>query len=138
MQLSTNFSLQELTVTQTGLANVPSTIQVNNLRHLCLYLLQPARNFLGLPITVTSGYRSSAVNAAIGGSPFSDHTKGHAADIICMDNARLFAILRQLNFDQLIWNGTNAIKPDFIHVSYRHGSNRKKVLRKVNGEYLPF
>jgi len=137
MKISSNFNLSELTVTNTGLPNVPTVIAESNIKMLVNYLLQPARNFFGLPITVTSGYRSPAVNAAVGGSVTSDHVQGRAVDITSIDNARLFSILQKLNFDQLIWNGTNPSKPDFIHVSYRHGANRKQVLRKVNGKYLP-
>ena len=131
MELSANFTLQELTVTQTGIPNKPGPQVINNLKLLVRNVLQPARFALGMPITVTSGYRSPAVNTAVGGSPTSDHPTGRAADITSADNTRLFSILRQMNFDQLIWCGS------FIHVSFRTMGNRRQVMRKKNGKYLP-
>ncbi len=85
MKLSPNFSLEEMTFSETAarrnLANVPNAQAVDNLRQLCTLVLEPLRERLGQPIIVTSGYRSSAVNAAVGGVPHSDHIQGCAADI---------------------------------------------------------
>ncbi len=85
MQLSKNFTLAEMIVSQTaarrGLNNKPGQREITHLRHLCATVLQPLRDNLGRPIMVTSGYRSPAVNAAVGGSATSDHCHGLAADI---------------------------------------------------------
>lgn len=85
MQLSKNFTLAEMIVSQTaarrGIPNTPSQQEINNLRHLCQTVLQPLRDKIGKPIVVTSGFRAPAVNAAVGGSSTSDHRFGLAADI---------------------------------------------------------
>lgn len=73
MRLSKNFTLAELTATDTGLNNQPTTSDVETLRLFCEKVLQPLRFSLGAPITVTSGYRSPAVNRAVGGAEYSDH-----------------------------------------------------------------
>lgn len=84
-QLTPNFTLSELTVSQTaarrGLNNTPGPVQTSNLKLLCVNALQPLRDKLGRPVIVTSGYRSPAVNTAIGGARNSAHMSGLAADI---------------------------------------------------------
>jgi hypothetical protein len=94
-----------------------------NLQALVEHDLDPARERLGMPITVNSGYRCPAHNKAVGGVKNSQHLKGEAADITCADNKRLAEIIEQLgNFDQLI------VYPTFLHVSYkRQGVNRKSI-----------
>ncbi len=73
-----------------------------NLVLLTERVLDPARERLGMPIIVNSGYRCRALNKAVGGSPTSQHLSGEAADISCLDNNRLLQILKELPFDQLI------------------------------------
>ncbi len=86
MRLSQHFELDELTrsdvAARCDLDNEPTPREVDNLRRLCLYVLEPIRNALGRPVFVSSGYRSIAVNAAVGGSKTSDHMQGLAADIV--------------------------------------------------------
>ena len=84
--LSAHFALDEMTVSQTAarldLDNTPDEKQTDNLRRLCATLEQ-VRSVLGKPVTVSSGFRSPAVNQAVGGVPTSEHCDGRAADIIC-------------------------------------------------------
>lgn len=83
--LTEHFTLEELTISQEaarrGISNEPSAEQIGNLRGLCVYVLEPLRVALGRPVIVSSGYRSPAVNALVGGSATSEHMKGLAADI---------------------------------------------------------
>ena len=81
---STLFSLEELTTTNTGLSNVPGTTARANLERLANQVLEPLRERFG-PILITSGYRSPAVNAAVGGVSNSDHLNGTAADLYAQD-----------------------------------------------------
>ena len=87
MQLSPNFSLAELTASETaerhGIDNTPTPEIIENLRHLAA-TLQEVRTLLGnKPIHINSGYRSIEVNAKLGSKPTSDHCKGLASDFIC-------------------------------------------------------
>lgn len=97
-----------------------------NVRVLVANVLDQAREKLGIPIMVNSGYRCPKHNALVGGVANSQHMKGEAADIRCADNKLLAEIIEQKgNFDQLI------IYPTFLHVSYkRHGNNRKQIIIK--------
>ena len=85
---------------------------------------------LGKPIGVNSGYRSPALNAAVGGAAASQHMKGEAADITTgsvADNLRLFERIAAsaIPFDQLI----DENRGRWIHISYRaDGKNRRQVL----------
>ena len=88
MQLSKNFTLEELvTTSKPALLNINreaaanSEIVLHNLKELAVKVLQPIRDFYGKPIKVTSGYRSKALNIAVGGSQTSQHSHGEAADI---------------------------------------------------------
>jgi hypothetical protein len=95
-------------------------------------VLDPAREKLGAPITVNSGFRCPLHNQTVGGVANSQHVRGEAADLTCKDNQRLAKIIvEQGKFDQLI------VYPGFVHVSYkRQGGNRHEVLKKVGNGYL--
>ena len=108
-KLSANFSLNELTKSETalrhGLDNTPPQEVVDNLRTLCENVLQPVREGYGVAVKVNSGYRAPEVNAAVGGSKTSDHCKGQAADIEIpgVPNAELAEWIKDnLDFTQLI------------------------------------
>ena len=130
MKITKNFTLSELTTTSTGITNSPNRQQVGALIRLCGKVLQPARDIYGAAIHVNSGYRSNAVNKAVGGVRNSQHQLGEAADITVHSrkgNKKLFEIIRDnLSFDQLI----NERDFSWIHVSYKsEEENRKQVLR---------
>ena len=133
MKLSENFTLAELTDTDTGIANNPSQGEINNLKLLVQKVLQPVRDKFGV-INVTSGFRSPEVNSApsVKGSATSDHLYGRAADIQCEDMAAVFNYIRKkLPFKQLIWEfGTDA-QPKWIHVAYDVNNNKGEVLKAI-------
>lgn len=90
-----NFTLKEMTKTDTGLPNeIPSFEVAFNLYDTACFL-QKLRNLIGMPIVVTSGYRSEAVNKAVGGAKNSAHLRGGAADIRCADNEKLLKIIKE-------------------------------------------
>ena len=80
-KLTPYFTLEELTTTKTGISNIPNDNDINQLRNLCRDILEPLREKLGCPLLVDSGFRSQAVNEAVGGVPTSQHLLGQAADI---------------------------------------------------------
>ena len=84
MKLSPNFTLAEMTASQTaerrGLDNTPNATAIANLTRVAA-LLEQVRALIGKPIIVTSGYRSPEVNLAIGSTNKSQHPLGCAADI---------------------------------------------------------
>ena len=84
MQLTANFSLDEITKSQTalrkGINNMPDPIHWHNLHGLCHNILQPVREHFGRPVTVSRGFRSVELCLAIGSSSASQHAKGQAAD----------------------------------------------------------
>jgi len=130
MQLSKNFTLQELTSTSIHLPNVPTKVEIARLQALVTHILQPLRDLYGHQICVNSGFRSAAVNSAIGGAPNSQHCTGEAADLDAADNAAIFQLIRQhLPYDQLIWESGDDHQPAWVHVSFRAEHNRKEVLR---------
>lgn len=79
-KLTKSFTLEELCVTSTGLPNIPDDTAKEKLLYLATFVLQPIRDKFG-PVVVSSGYRSGAVNSAIGGVKTSQHCFGEAADI---------------------------------------------------------
>ena len=84
-RLTPHFSLEELTRSMTarkrGIPNEPDQAALQSLTILATEVLEPLRIHLGVPILVTSGYRSPELNEAIGGSKRSMHCYGAAADI---------------------------------------------------------
>lgn len=95
-----------------------------NIEALVCEVLDPAREKLGMPIIVNSGYRCAKHNREVGGVANSQHMRGEAADIRCSDNQKLRQIIIDSGrFDQLI------TYPTFIHVSWKKsGQERRRVL----------
>lgn len=111
-----------------GIDNTPSPEAVVRLEALIENLLDPLRKLWGGPVGVNSGYRSQALNRAVGGAPHSQHIKGEAADITVGSrdaNRKLFEIILKsgLQFDQLIDESGYS----WLHVSWT-ASPRRQVL----------
>ena len=150
MNLSANFSLHELTKSETalrmGFDNSPDDEATENLRLLCEKVLQPVRDHFGKGVKVNSAYRSPESNAAVGGSKTSDHCKGMAADIEIpgVANAELAQwIMDNLDYTQLILEFYTPGIPDsgWCHISYDAANlkNQELTATKVAGKttYLP-
>lgn len=122
------FSFIEMIRTDTGIENIPNWEQITNLQALIKHVLNPVRELHGKPIYVTSGYRSPAVNKAVGGVKSSQHLKGEAADITTLsveENRKVFELIKKHTFfDQLILEN----KGKWIHVSFVYGKNRLQVI----------
>ena len=141
MQLSTHFDLSEFTKSSTAQArhidNTPNSVQIENLRFLCTQVLEPLREKLGT-IVISSGFRSPALNNAVGGVKNSQHMTGEACDIHLPSTAvgqQYFGFLKTLPvFDQLIWERSNPRSSTYwIHVSVRrNGNNRRQVIPLLN------
>ena len=145
MKLTENFSLNELTKSQTaerkGIDNTPSAEHQENLKSLCEMVLQPIRDHFGQVVSVSSGYRSPELCVAIGSSTQSQHAKGQASDfeIFGISNKELADYIDQnLDYDQLIleyWKGEDEPNSGWVHCSFNTQGNRKQYLRayKENG-----
>lgn len=110
MKLTDNFYLYEFLRSQTAARHEikmdPPIEVVDNLRRLCVDILQPLRDVIGLSITISSGYRPPELNRLIGGSTTSAHPYGRAADIIIngmtpLDVAKTIRGM-ELPYDQVI------------------------------------
>jgi hypothetical protein len=120
MMLSEHFDLTEFTTSQTasrkGIDNTPPAEVIDHLKKTAAHL-EGVRSLLGRPLLISSGYRSAALNKAVGGVPLSAHTLGWAADFICPAFGSPLAICKALaassiKFDQIIEEGT------WVHISF--------------------
>lgn len=137
MKLSENLSIAEATYSATalrkGIVNKPTVTHLISLKAVANNIFQPCRNHFGKPLRVTSGYRSKALNKAIGGSNNSQHSKGEALDMQSTDgytNRELFMFIKDhLTFDQLIGEfPDNVGEFAWVHCSYKEEGNRGEVL----------
>ena len=157
--LSPHFCLDEFTKSSTamkhGIKNTPPQEAVDNLKALCLGCLEPLRKELGLPVVITSGYRTKALNSMLAhSSERSQHMLGQAADFyvaepkdlnlepgtlnpakptrreLLIKAFRLIILDESIDYDQLI------LYPSFIHVSYvsREHNRRTILLGMRNGK----
>ena len=154
MKLSKNFSLAEMTKSQTasrmGLDNNPSEDEQENLRLLCERVLQPVRDHFNKVLTISSGFRNIILSQKIGSSAKSQHCAGEAADFEIYgtpNNEVSDWIKENLMFDQLILEFWEPGQPNagWIHASYKKeiNSNRKEYLMAIKNpeslqtEYKP-
>lgn len=141
MNLSEHFTLEELTFSQTaarlGIANEPPPRIVENLTFLASRL-EEVRALLKAPMVVSSGYRSPALNDAIGGSLTSQHRYGLAADFVAPRFGSPFEVASalaasSLDFDQLIHEYGR-----WVHISFVRREPRRQTLTIFNpGRYTP-
>ena len=139
VNLSEHFTLAELTKTSVKIDNVPNQEQVENLKRVCGWLEQLRRRWNNLygegddPIVINSGFRSPAVNKAVGGVPTSNHLTGCAVDIRCigMEQAlRYAAILLDISdlnnedFDELLIEQKAHVV--WIHFAVKPTGNRRR------------
>ena len=141
MKLSEHFSLAELTKTNTGIENVPNEAQVENLKRVCRWLERLRRRWNDLygegddPIVINSGFRSAAVNKAVGGAPTSNHLTGCAVDIRVAGLEQLlrYAVIlldisdeSKEDFDELLLERNKAGRY-WLHFAVRPSGNRRRV-----------
>lgn len=139
MKLSEHFSLAEFTASQTatrlGIDNSLPQELYTNARRTCI-LLEEARQILGKPIHINSGYRCPKLNERIGGSQTSAHMQALAADFVCHEFGTPLqicqALIGKIEFDQLIEEGT------WVHVGLAEGPLRNEILtaRFPNGKVV--
>ena len=142
MQLSRNFTLQELIKSDTAIRmdinNNPNSGQIEKLKDLCENILQPVRDHFGR-VKVTSGFRSEKLCLAIKSSINSQHARSEACDFDCIgiDNEALADwIYMNLEFDQLILEFYTPGEPNsgWIHCSYTSDQPRKQFLWAYKSE----
>ena len=142
-RLSQHFTLGELckTSAKTQDSNIPSRVHIENLKRLCGWLEELRRRWNNIygegdaPIIINSGYRSEAVNKAVGGAPNSNHLTGCAVDIHVTGMEQLIRYasilldisdLNNEDFDELLLErsprGTY-----WLHFAVRPTGNRRKV-----------
>lgn len=151
--ISANISYREathsLTAKRERIDNTPSESQLANMKVLAEKIFEQIRTHFGRPINIASFFRCKSLNQVVGGADNSQHMaiKGAAMDIdndnnnqVGPTNKEIFDYVKDnLEFDQLIYEYGDDKNPDWVHVSYNEGKNRKQVLRcKKRGQYIKY
>ena len=140
--ISEKEATKSITALRLGIDNTPDGDTLNNMKIVAEKAFEPLREWVGGAIKINSFYRSSALNEAIGGASdksgrqTSQHCKGQAIDIDDIyghkTNKEMFTwIKNNLDFDTLIWEFGNEDNPDWVHVSYVKGDNKKEILKAI-------
>ena len=142
MKLSDHFSLSELTKSSTaerqGIANDPSEAEIENLILVCDNILEPVRNYYGIPFIPNSGFRCLELNRAIGSSDKSQHTMGKAVDFevpgISNKDVALW-VQENCDYDQLILEFYKEGQPSsgWVHCSYDVDKELRRTARVFDG-----
>jgi hypothetical protein len=150
MKLSQHLSLSEVTRSESakrnGISNMPTEQHIANFKLLAEKVFEPVRVHFGVPIHISSAYRSIELNRVVKGSLTSQHCTGEAIDVDMdgspsgVTNKMVFDYIKDnLEFDQLIWEFGTKENCDWVHVSYEStGKQRNQVLRAVraNGKTI--
>lgn len=113
-----------------GIDNTPSFEVVDNINSLVENILEPLRAAYGKPIIVNSGYRSPALNKAVGGANGSAHMRGDAADIRAADMPGFkkfvldFLDARKIKFDQCILE--KSPRSEWIHIAIKNAYGHQR------------
>lgn len=145
--ISPHVSYAEVTHSSTAkrlsIDNTPNGGQIERIKTTAKKIFEPLREYVGVPIYISSCFRSKTLNEIIGGSRTSQHMTGEAMDLDAdvygrTTNRIIFDFIKDnLEFDQLIYESGNDEEPDWVHVSYTYKyPNRKQVLKatRVNGK----
>jgi hypothetical protein len=134
MKISEHLDLSEVirsdSAKRNGISNMPTAEHIENFKILATKVFEPIREHFGVPIRISSGYRSAELNKCVGGSATSQHSSGEALDIdmdgTSISNKQIFDYIKDnLTFDQLI----NEFNYSWVHVSYKaNGKQRGEVL----------
>nr|BFD33755.1 D-Ala-D-Ala carboxypeptidase family metallohydrolase [Pigmentibacter ruber] len=134
MKLSQNFTLEEMEFSNTAIEkcinNKANDEIIENLKSMCVNLLEALRSELKCSIRISSGYRCPALNKAVGGRENSKHTKGQAADIYVdiMSPLELYHFIKRnkdkFDYDQLIYERTR--NKTWVHISYVSKEKNRK------------
>ena len=146
MNLSKHVTLAEFERSETainrGINNSMNEWEIERAKLVCENCFEPIREHLAQPIKINSGFRSGALNRAIGGSTTSQHSLGEAIDLDLHDRDLFEWVIDNVEFDQLIFEGGTTDKADWFHISYRKARLRKQVLRMVKkggkSTYIPY
>lgn len=125
MKLSDHFTLEELTRSATAsannIANNPSQAERDWLQYLCVNVLEPLRQHMKRPISISSGYRCPKLNTLVGGVAKSQHQYGQAADIKILnkdDGDKIFAYLKSNKFvSKALYERSKSTGARWIHVA---------------------
>lgn len=142
MKISKHLSLAEVIRSEAakrkGISNMPTKQHLDNFVALAENVFEKVREHFGVPIYISSGYRSAELNFVIGGAVNSQHSTGEAIDIDMdgsdsnVTNADIYNYIKDnLDYDQLIWEFGTDKNPDWVHVSYSKKKNRKQRLKAV-------
>ena len=140
--LSNHVSLAEFchsdTAKRRGIDNtIKDPAHLASAKLLCEKVFEPIREHFGVPIHISSGYRSAALNRAVKGSASSQHCRAEAMDIDAdrygkVTNKEIFDYIREhLDWDQMIWEFGNDSQPDWVHVSFKDTGNRRQILKAI-------
>ena len=143
MKISNHLTLREVTKSNTadrrGIDNTPTDEHLENLKVVAEKIFEPLRVRFGVPIGISSGYRSKALNKAVKGSKTSHHCRGMALDIDAdmfggITNKQIFDYIKDnLEFTQLIWEFGTDDEPNWVHAAYEPDNLKKQVLRAWKG-----
>lgn len=152
MKLSNHLTLAEMirsdSAKRLGISNQPTSEHLDNMKELAINVFEPIREHFGVPIYISSGYRSEALNKAVKGSKTSQHCKGQAMDIDMdgsglISNKDVFKYIREnLRFSQLIAEFPNDGNISWVHVGYDINNLKNEILvaKKINSKtiYIPY
>jgi hypothetical protein len=141
MKLSAHLDLSEVTrsdsAKRNGISNMPTPEHIENFKLLAEKVFEPIREHFGVPIRISSGYRSKELNDKTkGASKTSDHCFGRAIDIdndgTSITNKQIFDFIKNnLKYKQLIFEFGTDENPAWVHVSYDPNNLKNETLKAI-------
>ena len=139
MNISTHFSLDEFINSQTaarqGIDNTPTDAVICSLQRTALGL-ELVRTLLGAPIIISSGYRSPALNKAVGGAANSQHLTGEAVDFTCPGFGTPAQVASAIKWSTIPFGQVIEEFSRWVHISFDQNNRRQALVIDGNGTRL--
>lgn len=112
------FTVEEFTVTNTGLPNVPGQYARANIQKAIKLFFEPLQKYVGRELIINSGFRTIAVNEEVGGVPTSKHLDATATDFKVIGKSGSWLLQKVKDSGLYKWVDYSKVHDTYLHIEF--------------------